>query len=443
MAGRDALVGREAELAELDAVLDALRAGRGGALRLDGPPGIGKSALLAAARPTDLASLTILGVETEAGLPLAGLDALGLALSAEQDPAALLRSVAAQLQAMAPLVVLVDDVQWLDPTSRTAIGYLARRAPGLGIAVIAAWSLRGPEPDPWPGVPVRSLGELDRTSALRLASSRGVASGVAAALVDAVGGNPLALVEAPTVLTSGQRSGVELLPSPVPAGPRLSRAYADRMASLPTACQAALVLAAAGAPASLVAASLGPAEDAGLVRLGPDAGGAIGARVAFTHPLVRSAVYHAAAPSARRSAHEQIAAVCDEPDRSWHLALAAVAPDEALAARLAEVAAAAQRRGAPGTAAAVYERAARLTPDAEAASERLLLAGSAALVAGAPDRARSLLDAVLPAAVDAGARADVQLLRGMALNQAGRPAEAFGLLTAEADRVEPTDPLRA
>ena len=355
-ADRRILVGRDAELARLHALVEAARAGRGGALRIEGAPGVGKSALLAAAAPRDLTCLTATGVETEIELPFAGLEELlaGLpaasggraGLDADHDPAGRLRDVAARLAAARPLVVLVDDVQWLDPSSRTAVAYLARRARRLGIGVVAVWSLRGPAPDELAGGAVARTRRAARGDAVRLARERGLAAPVAEALVGAVGGNPLALVEAPEELSTAQRAGRAMLPDPLPVGERLQRAYAARIAALPGPAGAALLLAAAGAPPALVADALGPAEDAGLVRLGdgPAAG------VAFTHPLVRSAVYHAAAPTARRDAHRAIAAAVEEPERSWQLALAAAAPDEALAARLealAEEARAAAARRAP------------------------------------------------------------------------------------------------
>jgi DNA-binding CsgD family transcriptional regulator len=439
---RGTLVGREAELARLQALIGGVRDGRGAALRIEGAPGVGKSALLAgAAAGCGLPCLAATGVESELELPFAGLDELLRplhdpgGLGSDRDPAALLRDVAELLTAAGPLLVLVDDVQWLDPSSRTAVAYLARRAHRLGIGVVSVWSLRDAPPDDWPGVPSLALGELGQEDALHLARDGGLVAPVAEALVGAVGGNPLALVEAPAELTAAQRSGRALLPDPLPVGDRLQRAYAARVAGLPDATRDALLLAAAGAPPNLVAHALGPAEDAGLVRLG--------AAVAFAHPLVRSAVYHAATPSARRAAHRAIAAAAGEPERSWQLALAAPAPDEALAARLEELGEDARRRGAPGTAAAVLERAARLTPDRDRAAGRTIAAAAVAIVAGQPARARGMLDALLPSVREPAARADVQLLRGMAIHQSGRARDACALLESEAEAIAPTDPVRA
>ncbi|WP_320671017.1 helix-turn-helix transcriptional regulator [Patulibacter defluvii] len=439
-APRRPLIGRSAEIARARAAVDAVRTGSGAALRIEGPPGVGKSALLAAAVPDDLPVLRATGVESEAELPLAGLDELlqplgGIAPADGADPVILLREVAARIAAAAPLVLLVDDLQWLDPSSRAAVAFLARRASRLRIAVIAVWSQRGEAPDPWPAAETLALGDLPRESALALARDGGLAPAVAEALVDAVGGNALALVEAPRSLSPSQRAGRRLLPDPLPVGDQLRAAYAARVAALPHATRAALLRAAAGAPAALVVDALEPAEDADLVRL--DGG------VRFVHPLVRSAIYHAAAPSERRAAHRAIAAAVDEPERSWQLALAAPGPDEQLAARLVELAEQARAQGAPGTAAAVLERAARMTPDPEQARARSLGAAATAILSGRPGRAHALLDDLLPGAADPLARADLQLLRGIAIAQTGRPAAAVALLEAEADAIEPADPARA
>jgi len=438
-------VGRDRELARLRSVADGARRGEGGALLLVGGPGVGKTALLRAAAPRDLPVVWLAGAESELDLPFAAVGELLAALPGcgrpdephgPGDPAAVLQDLAKRVARAAPLAILADDVQWLDASSRTAVAYLARRAHRLGIAVLATWSLRGEEPEHWPGVPALRVDELEREDALRLATDAGLAPAVAEALVDAVGGVPLALCEAPAELSAAQRAGRQLLPEPLPVGPRLRRAYAARVAALPAATRDALLLAAAGAPASVLALDvLEPAEDAGLVRLGDGC--------AFTHPLARSAVYHAAAPSARRAAHRTIAGRVAEPERSWQRALAAPGPDAALAGRLVELGERARARGAPGAAAAFLERAARLTPDPGMAVQRTTAAAGAALVAGRPARALALLDPVVPAATDPGARADVQLLRGVALQQIGRPREACALLEAEAALVVAADPGRA
>ncbi|MCW3003533.1 MAG: transcriptional regulator, LuxR family, partial [Conexibacter sp.] len=467
------LVGRDAELRRLASLIDATRAGRGGSMVVEGAPGVGKSALLAAACPPDLLVLRATGVETEIDLPFAGLaelldpaleyldgltavqraalrGALALGAPAGADRGVVLHAVTALLRAAAddaPLVVAVDDVQWLDPSSQDAVAFAARRAERLGAAIIVVRSLRGAPVQPWPGVARLTLGDLARPDALALARRRGVAPAVAESLVDALGGNPLALTEAPAQLTAGEREGRATLPQPLPTGPRLQQAFAERLDALPQPARRALLLLAVstdGATGHLATAltpedgmaSFVPAEDAGLVLVDPQ-------RVRFTHPLVRSAVLQEELPSARRTAHRALAEVAGEPERAWHLAAAAEAPDEGLAAALEALGHDARERGAPATAVLAFERAAELSIEPGAATSRTLLAAALATAAGRPAHAKALLDAALPSAGDPLRRADVQLLRGVAMQQLGRPMAAYALLEQEAERVLERDPARA
>ena len=167
------------------------------------------------------------------------------------------------------------------------------------------------------------------------------------------------------------------------------------MRGLPADTQRLLLLAAADQPGRggrlwRAGAALGipesaavPAEAAGLVVFWP--------KVRFSHPLVRSAVYHAATAVQRRQAHQALAAACDpELDvvpRAWHLAAAAAGPDDGVAAALEAAAERAASRGGCAAAAALLERAALLTPQEERRAERHLLAAQAHVLAGTVDRA--------------------------------------------------------
>jgi hypothetical protein len=385
-----ALLGRGDELALLNEVTNAARSRRGGALMIAGTPGVGKTALLRAVDSSGLRALDVTAAETEIDLPFAGLAALvepllgydaALAPTARaalrgalalEEPtvaesARVLHAATALLAAATadePLLLRVDDVQWLDPSSQQAVAYIARRAGAIGIAVIAVWSLRREPFEPWHGVPLVTLPELGRGDALALARQAGVAPAVAESLVDAVGGNPLALTEAPVQLRPEQRDGREPLPAALPVGARLEIAYARRLEALPAATREALVTAALssdGATEPLSAALggldvLAPAEDAGMI--------AVEARgVTFTHPIVRTAIQRAASPSARRAAHRALADAVSGPSRAWHLAAAAQAPDEELAAELEALGHDAGRRGAPASGALALARADDLTPD--------------------------------------------------------------------------------
>ena len=471
------LIGRSAELAQLAQLAEGARAGRGGALMVEGGPGVGKSALVEALDWSGVLVLRATGVETEIDLPFAGIadlldpvldrvDALpdvqagalrgALAMTAPppagEDRGLVLHAVAGLLRAVAtdrPLAVCVDDVQWLDPSSQEAVAFAARRAERLGVGFVVVRSLRGlpTDNDPWPGVERLALAELERGDALALARGRGVGDAVAERLVDALGGNPLALTEAPGHLSAAQRAGGAALPDPLPVAQRLQRAFAERLDALEAPARNALLLLAAssdgrtGPLAAALRADGGPAglsaaERAGLVVR--DA-----RHVRFHHPLVRTAIVAEAGPAGFRAAHRALADVTAGPERAWHQAAAAEEPDEELAAALEALGHEARERGAIATAALVFERAAGLSPAPERAIARTVTAAAMANVAGRPAHAQAMLDALLPAIDDPLARADVQLLRGMAMQQTGQPMAALALLEREAESVREQDPLRA
>ena len=465
-----ALLGRSDHLARLDELATGARSQQGAAITILGAPGVGKTALLHAVGPAGVRAIDVTAAESEVALPWTGLAALlepllgydtalipaaraalrgALALEQQTvaDSARVLHASVALLGAAAahePLLLRVDDVQWLDPPSRQAIAFIARRAADIGIAAITVWSQRGEPFEPWPGVPVLTIGELDRADALALARRAGVAPAVAEALVDAVGGNPLALIEALAQLSRAERNGGHPLPAALPVGTRLETAFARRLDALPPPTREALLVAALsadGATAPLRAALgdldvLAPAEDAGMITVSASG-------LSFAHPIVRTAVDRAATPSARRGAHRALAAAVSGPQRAWHLAAAAQSPDEALAAELEALGYDAAQRGAPATAAITLARAAELSPDRTRAIGRTVAAAAMAITDGSPARATALLDPVLPDAREPGLRADVQLLRGMAIQQAGSPMAAFALLEAEAEQVVAHDRARA
>jgi DNA-binding CsgD family transcriptional regulator len=260
---------------------------------------------------------------------------------------------------------------------------------------------------------------------------------VAAAIADAAAGNPLALVELPAALTADQRAGIAALEQPLTASGRLQQAFASRVDSLGPAARHALLIAAAHADGDLHTiatacsadgtdvAALADAEACGLVRLSS-------AQLAFAHPLVRGTVYRHASASERRAAHAAIAGALQDDRRVWHLATAAIGPDEEIALELERLGGRAAARRAHASASVTLERAADLTSDSDARSRRLLAAGQAASAAGESDRGLALLEQAAAAAEDAGQRAAVEHLRGRMLVWRGRPAEALDLLVEQA-----------
>ena len=272
-----------------------------------------------------------------------------------------------------------------------------------------------------------------------------------AQIVAGVAGNPLALVEAAGELTADELAGAVPLSWPLRSGGRLEELYLARVRALPDDTRTLLLL--------LLLAAADPTEDPALVakaagQLGadPEAGEAAGAqrlvswapRVRFRHPLIRSAAYYAAPAGARRRAHAALAQVTDpgaDPDRrAWHLAEAAVGPDEQVAAELERSAGRAQARGGLAAAATFLERAVLLTPDPSRRAGRALAAAQAKIQAGAFNVATDLL-----AAAEAGPLGDLQrahadLVRAQLAFVTSRGAEASPLLLKAARQLEQIDP---
>jgi DNA-binding CsgD family transcriptional regulator len=465
------LVGRDAERARIDRLLAAAAGGRSDALVLRGEPGIGKSALLddAAARADGFAVVRALGVESEAELDFSGLldvcrpllahldelpahqaealrGALGLAPTPHGDRftigAATLDLLAAAGEER-PLLVLVDDAHWLDRASADALLFAARRLDADAVALLFAVrdpDVRALDAPGLESLPLAGLG-VEAAGLLLRGAAPAIDPAVADRLVAATGGNPLALLELPHVLTPGQLAGREALGEPLPAAAGVERAYARRLADLPDETRRALLVAAVAtsserdavasalAAAGLEPAALEPAEDAALVRL--DDG-----HVRFVHPLVRAAVHQAAAPSERRAAHRAAAEAHGGERRAWHLAAAALGPDETVAAALEEAGRQAIERTGFAAGAAALERAAQLTPDGGLRDRRLFEAARAAWQAGSAERARELLAGPLAEGGEPTAHAQAVHLRSHIELLSGAPATAASALLEAAAHVD-------
>ncbi|MFB6888064.1 AAA family ATPase [Kitasatospora sp. NPDC056327] len=472
------LYGREREQAAVEALLGSAREGRSGALVLRGEPGIGKTALLeyaVAAAGDAFRVVRAAGVEYEAELPFAGLslllasgrdrlDALpgpqrrslegvfGLGGTAAGGPADRLLTGLATLGLLAelavdrPLLCVVDDVQWLDGASLDALLIAARRLRAEGVALLLAARDAGADALPLAGLPELRPAGLSDEDAARLLDGRagGAPAGPARRrLLAEAAGNPLALVELPVSTGEFGSSVLEI-------GSRLQIAFHGQVTGLPPATQTLLLVAAAEESGELdvvlaAAAALGadagalaPAERSALVGVGADR------RIAFRHPLLRAAVLQRAPLQQRLAVHRAIGEALEDGDRrTWHLALAATAPDAGLADALERTARRAEARGAHGGAAAAYERAAGLTPDRDGATRRLVLAAEAATEEGRlvqaealAERAGARTDSVLVHAVLDQVRAVAQFWRG------GYPAAYRLLLDAAATDIEPAYAVR-
>ena len=474
MANRLVLRGRRRECAALDGILDGLRQGRSAVLVLRGEPGVGKSSLLtyASAAASGIRVARAAGVDSEMELAFAGLhqlcgpmldridhlpppqrDALGTAFGLAAGPGQdrfllglAVLSLLSEVAAEQPLVCLVDDVQWLDRASVDTLAFVARRLYAESVALILGTR---DLTDDLTGLPEQVIDGLDEDEARALLDS--VAGGplderVRDRILAETRGNPLALTELPRGLTAAELAGGFALPA-APLSGRIEASFRQRFEKLPEHTRR-LVLAAAAEPVGDAAllwracARLGigadaaaPAEAAGLFE--------IGARVAFFHPLARSAVYRGATPDERRAVHRALAEATDpvhDPDRrAWHRAEAAAGPDEDVAAELEHSAGRAQARGGLAAAAAFLERSAALTADPGRRSERALAAAQAKYEAGATDAAQQLLAIAELGQLDDLQRARVERLRARLAFAQRRGGDAAPLLLQAARRLERLD----
>lgn len=426
------LVGRSVESSYLGGVLDGIGSG-GGAVQVRGDAGIGKSELLrwAAGRAASAGCrmLSTTGLEAVAATPFSGLsdllepllsraDALhpvqrralltALGRLAGPPPQLFLVALAVltlltEAAATRPIVLVVDDLQWLDGPTTDVLAFLGRRLADDPVVLLSAERTEPRAAGSAVDIEVLDLQGLDEVSAQLLLDSRPTLSpGDRSAILETARGNPLALVELPAGWTPDDpATGHE--PAAGPLSGRLERAFGRSIAALPRITRDALLVAAlsrgadlavvlagasvlAGAP--LTAAVLEPAEAAGVVRFDFS-------DVRFRHPLVRSSVVLHESPARRQQANAALAAVFhDQPGRrTWHLAQAVDGPDDEVAQALQRDAELSVARGALLTGIAGLERAAQLTSDAGRRGQRLLLAAHHAYGLGRADLVDRLVTA--------------------------------------------------
>jgi DNA-binding CsgD family transcriptional regulator len=474
------LLGRSDEQRQIGRLLLRARRGRSGALLLLGEPGIGKTALLEHAenRAGGWIRLRGTGAEPEAELPFAALSQLltpvldqlpaipplqagalsaALALGPAQlgDRFTVFAAVLSLIAAAAerrPVLVVLDDAHWFDHSSQQALLFAIRRLHAERIAVLVAARSGADHSFLDSGLAQLRLGGLAHDAAGSLvgrAAGVPVASDVADCLVEATGGNPLALLHVPRQLSPLQLAGQLPLPDPLPVGESLRSLFLSRLRRLPSSTMRALLLASAADPAPLshVASALSalelppsvlePAEAEGIVSI-------VDGQIHFSHPLIRASVYHHATPAERRHAHRLIAAQLTDPQqrsqRAWHLAAGALAPHEEVAAELEAAAAIARSRGAHAAAGQALERSAALTTTATEQSRRLIGAASEFHVAGNPDRALALLDHRAHANANAELQAQRDHLRGRVLLWRGPVDEGIDVLVQSAGEIGADDP---
>ncbi len=447
------LLGRGQELAAVEAFLRRQATGFA-ALVIEGEAGIGKSTLLAAAvaaaREDSLRVLTSRPAEAERDLAYVVLGDLledvlgevlpqltparrhaleaallvGQARDQPADPRAVAVAVRTTIQALAergPLVLAIDDEQWMDAASANALRFALRRLRDEPVLLLVA---RRPPLEPGTSgleetvesgaVERVALGPLSAGALHRLVQQRlgwPLARPTLLRLVELSGGNPFYALELARGIGPGGALARPIEPIPVPES--LERLVSARLERLPARTTAALLLVAAhGRPsASLLRAcgvttrTLAPAVQGQIVE---HADGL----VRFTHPLIASALYQRALPEERRAAHARLATLVDDPvERGRHIALGAGRPDREAAAVVDEFARLALARGATLAAAELREHALRLTPldRPEERRRRTLAVARTLLAAGDPRRARALA-AELLAATDGDGRVEALVL---------------------------------
>lgn len=446
------LIAREDELARIERFI----AGDPHVLLIRGVAGIGKTVLwqesVRRARERGWAVLVAAPASAEARLSFAALGDLlapvasavlpalaapqraalevALSLAAPEgrrpDGTAVARAALGALRAAAearPVLVAIDDVQWLDAPSALTVAFALRRLRDKRIHVVLSQrtasagdpfpiGLERPAPAGDPerdsgAIEVVELGPLSLGAIAHLIRERaGLAlpRPVVRRIHETAHGNPLLALELAGAL---RRHGATLRPgAPLPVPAAYEELVRERVAILPVATRRALVeLAALTQPdaALLDVDALGPAFANGLIEREGD-------RVRFTHPLLGAAVYAQARRSEARDAHLRLAPrVPTLEQRARHLALAAEGPDDAVASELDAAAADALARGAPSGAAEILERAFELTPvdDADARARRAAEAADAYYRSGDAPRAFAVAERAIAALPSGAARAGV------------------------------------
>lgn len=242
------------------------------------------------------------------------------------------------------LLVLLDDAQWFDTPSASALSFAARRLAHEGIVMIFAVR-DGERTRAGDGLPELRLRRLDDANAARFLTERrpNLPMDARGRVIEEAEGNPLALLELSGTLAGQSQQATAVAGSPVGAAPvdgQVQRAFRDQIQLLPKATQSLLLVAAADDTGDLLrvlaaarafqttAEDLEPAERAGLITV--DA-----ATVTFRHPLIRAAAYHGPPFGRRLAAHAALAATCETPEQAdrhaWHRSASVAEPDEDIA----------------------------------------------------------------------------------------------------------------
>ncbi|MFI0186460.1 AAA family ATPase [Streptomyces sp. NPDC017082] len=463
------LYGRAEERRTLCGAVEGLRSGRGAAVLVTGGPGSGRSALLAAAARTATGCTVhhVAGVESEAGVEGAWCQRLLLRLTEDLSApsghdtevlaavragrcppeaalvvASSLRGVLEARCAGKPLLLCVDDAQWLDHVSLSVLGLLARRSGNLPAGLLLTVVTGHPARAALDGIDTVALPPLDETAARRLLAdavppdrTAGLCPAAEAEVLALAAGNPLALTELAAAACAGHPGG----PLTLPPGSRWRAHHGRRYRRLPAGARAVVATVLVGGPLGpdvLRTAVRRTGRDPGAIDTAL-AGELIAAAgdgtVAVPGRLLRR-VLRAEVPLAEQhAAHTVLAEVSDGEGtrlrRALHRLACGIGPAEQEAADLERAAGDAVHH----TAGAVLEDAADFAPRPGVRERWLTLAARHAFLAGEDTRTRDLLRRVPPHGVPEGSRALRSLIEGERLLRDGTPAEACRQLGAAAD----------
>jgi len=460
-------LGRDGELLEVDAFLERVHSGLA-ALALIGPAGIGKTTVWREAtrrartrgftvlearpnqaerrlsfggladllRPVDLGSLQDLPAVPRHALEVALLRADPGATPI--DPLAIgtgLLLLLEKLWAERPVLIAIDDAQWLDGATADAVSYAVRRLEDARLGVLVSVRVEGERPATLEGV---VPGDRRREMALAPLSAATLHAILKEELdvafprptmvriVAACGGNPFYAVEIARELV---RSGVTSPGTRLPIPAELRDLVSTRIARLPASTRRALLVASClSHPSSTLVdeEALAPAERAGIVRV--DAAG----RIQFLHPLLASAVYESSSQAERRAIHGDLASRLEDPEaRAWHRALATERPDERVAAELHAAAMRAAARGATKLAGELAKRSIELTVSRD--SEVLVLRSLAAAdymsqAAENPAEVESILEAAMARCEDPELRGRLTIALAQTMRDLDRQDAGYALL---------------
>lgn len=462
-----AIVGRERELAEIERFLAASRS-RPSGLVLRGEAGMGKTTLWAAAverartnggrvlecRPAPAErqlAFTALGDlfldvadDVLPALPSPQRRALEVALALAEaggeppDARMIANACASALRHLArsgPLLVAIDDVQWLDPASAAALAFATRRLARETAGLLVAQRVESEEATTplqlersYADLELLEIGPLTVGAITRLLRTRlevALSRPLLHRVYETSGGNPFYALELGRALV---RHGPVDPGGPLPVPTTLDTLVRQRLADLSPAVQDTLAIVAALADASTdvvaLASEHGEAIDeavaSGVLQVS-------GRKLRFTHPLLASAVYASLGPTQRRLVHARLAGIVADPEERAHqLALATVRPDEGVAAAIEQATVLAEARGAPRAAADLLERAIELTPTWERTARRRRLARlvDLSVVEGDVERAATLAENLVEGAAPEERLDALALLATVRLSEGRRPEVA-------------------